>query len=324
MAVINYANVYAGAGFSGESFNICEGHNLSFASPTTTTFTVLGNTITLDSGAFPAWLQEIGKQFTISGTVNNNGVFTVATVSGTVITTVEAIAAEATVAAAYNGSGQTGIIDQLLSVGNGVLTVDCPWDLISTGALSGPVTLDLASLEAETTDQGGMPLNGRPIFLHVLNSNISSTNTLSLLSSTPGTINGSPTFVINNTGDYMFMHVASGLWRCTILPKPGEGLATFKRVPFTAAMWNAGATKNKITIPATGSLSAGQAGPHNLTIYEGYNVDIINTDIDGTDSTSEMVQVEVKFDAVTGNIILLKAEKAKPFNGIALIVGSLD
>jgi hypothetical protein len=324
MALINYATVYAGAGFAGESFNICEGYNLSFVSPTTASFVVAGNTINLTTGAFPAWLQEVGKQFTISGTANNNGVFTVAAASGTVINTVEAIALESAILTNFDGSGCTAIIDQLLSLGNGVLTEDCPFDLISTGTLFGPVTLDLARLEKETTDQGGMAMNGRPLFLHVLNSNVSSTNTITISSSTPGTINGASTFVINNTGDYMLMHVAAGLWRVCILPKPGEGLATFKRVPFTAAMWNAGATKNKITVIASGSLSAGQAGPHNLTIYEGYNVDIINTDIDGTDSTSEMVNVEVKFDAATGNIILLKAEKAKPFNGIALIVGSMD
>jgi len=325
LALINYATVYAGAGFAGESFNVCEGYNLSFASPTTATFTVSGNTITLDTGAFPAWLQVIGKQFTISGTASNDGVYTVAAATGTIINTVEAIAAEAAVLTNFNGSGCTAIIDQLLSLGNGILTEDCPLDLSSTGALFGPVTLDLARLEKESTDQGGMAMNGRPIFFHVLNSNVSATNSISIFTSTVGgTINAAANFVITNTGDYMLVHVADGLWRVCILPRPGEGLATFKRVPFTAAMWNAGATKNKITILASGSPGAGQCGPHNLTIYEGYNVDIINTDINGTDSTSEMVKPEVKFDAATGNIIMLKAEKAQAFNGIALIVGSLD
>jgi hypothetical protein len=121
-----------------------------------------------------------------------------------------------------------------------------------------------------------------------------------------------------NTGDYLFTHVADGVWRCSSMPRPSEAIATLKRILFVAADWVNG-TRNRIKIIPSGSVAPGEIGPHLLTVAGSYLVQVINTDL----TPDEMVDVETQFDA-SGNIWLVKAEKAKAFNGVVVISGAMD
>jgi hypothetical protein len=245
MAKLNYEHVYAGAGFSGETFDVCQG---------------------------PA---------------------------------------------------DTGIIDVLLSAGNGALTEDAPHVLISTGAVGAAADLDLKKMEFESAGKGGAALNGRFFFLSVQNSDID-TNPITIKTSTVGgTINGTAGatgITIDTTGDYLFHHQSAGKWRMNVLPTPAEALATIARVDFINTDWDAGATKNQIVIKQTGGGGGGEAAlPHGLTIASSYVVQILNT----TQSPAEQVDVEIAF-AANGDITLKKAPKGGDFSGTAIIVGSLD
>jgi len=320
MADFTYATVFASAGFAGESFDIAAGYGLSFtAASGDAAFALTGSTITLTAGTWPAWFVT-GKTFTItSGSTLNLGTFTVVSVTGAgkILTVLEAIANESAQTPVIDGSPDTGIIDVLLSAGNGALTADAPLVLMSTGALTSSRTLDITGLETETALEGGEKLPGRFFFLNVLNSDISATVTITVSSS--ATINGSASLTIVNQGDYLFQHVVDGVWRVNILPRPTEGVATLVRVPFTAADWAAG-INNAVVIPQSGALGAGEVGPHGLVKYGSYIVQVINTDL----TPDELVDVEVQFDPATGDITLVKAQKAPAFNGVAVIAGTID
>lgn len=213
------------------------------------------------------------------------------------------------------GPANTDIIDVLLSVGAGVLTSDAPFVLVSTGALGGARTLDISALESESSTLGAQALPGRFFYLSVQNSDIS-TNNITVNSSS--TINGSATFVIASTGDYMFYHVASGVWRVNQLPRPEEPLATIIRLPFASTKWDEGATKNQIKIIPSGTPGTGEIGPHGLQVYGSYVVQVINTDF----TLDEKVNVEIQFDS-SGNIYLKKGG-GQDFSGVVIIVGSMD
>ena len=204
------------------------------------------------------------------------------------------------------GPANTGIIDVLLSAGDGVLTSDAPHVLVSTGALNAAgVALDISALETEKTVDGGEALPGRFFYLSIQNSNISTVNTITVSSS--ATINGAATFVINSTGDYLFHHVAAGVWRVNSLPRPNEPLATIARVNIAAGSW------------ASHAYSIPQA-THGLVAASSYVVNVINQDL----TPDEIVDVEVQFNAATGDITLRKGAKAPNFNGVAVIIGSFD
>lgn len=320
MALMNYATVFASAGFAGEHFDIAAGYNVSYSTTAgDLVFDDTTKTLTLTTGTWPTWIREVGKKFVISGTASNNGTFTTVSVDGTfkVLTVLEVVVDETPAGVTVlNGSADTGIIDVLLGAGNGALTSDAPLVLTSSGALGAARTLDISALEAENAAQGSEALNGRWFYLSVQNSDITAVNSLTISSS--ATINGAASLVVTSPGDYMFFHQSAGAWRANILPRTSEPLATLARIPFTAADWSAG-TLNEITIIPSGSPAAGQVGPHLLTVSGSYIVQIVNTDL----TPDELVDVEVQFDA-SGNITLVKAQKAKPFNGIALIVGALD
>jgi len=213
------------------------------------------------------------------------------------------------------GPANTGVVPVLLSVGNGVLTEDAPHALVSTGALNASRILDITGLEAESVGNGGQALNGRFFYLSVQNTDITSN---SITVSGGSTINGVATFVISTKGDYLFHHIASGVWRCNILATPGEGLATFKRLSFVAADWTNG-TANNIVVSQSSGPAAGQIGPHNMTPYDGYLISVLNTSL----TPNEYVDVEIH-QALNGDITLVKAAKAPAFNGTILISGSLD
>ena len=316
MAKMNYEHVYAAAGFSGDSWDIAVGYNLTFTSAVgAVSFDNATKKITLASGTFPTWLVA-GKVF-YTDSVTNPGPFTVKIRnSGTDITLFETPVNELLVTATLIGSADTKIQDVLLSAGNGILTTDAPLVLVSTGALTAPRTLSISALESESVDQGSEPLRGRFFFLSVQNTDVG-TNSITISSS--ATINGSATFVISSTGEYMFYHIANGLWRAVVLPLPTERLATIARIPFADYKWDEGTTKDTITILQTGSPSLGEVGPHSLTLASSYIVQVINTDL----TPDELVDVEVQY-ATSGNIVLRKAAKAQDFNGVAIIVGALD
>jgi hypothetical protein len=316
--IANYSTVMSAAGFSGGDFDISAGYGLSFTPASADAAFNVAGTITLTAGVWPTWLREVGKVFKITGTTLNNSTFTVVSVDGTfkIMTVKEVVATEAAQTPVCDGSADTAIIDVLLKAGNGVLTCDAPFVLTSTGALTSSRTLSIAGLEVESAQQGSEKMPGRFFYLSVQNSDISPSVKITVSAS--ASINGAGTFEIAHAGDYMFYHVSEGVWRCNIMPRPGESHATIARVPFTSAMWSAG-TVNQIVIIPTGVLAAGQAGPHALKVYGSYVVTVINTDL----TPDEVVDVETQFDGV-GNITLVKAQKAKPFNGVAVIIGSLE
>lgn len=210
------------------------------------------------------------------------------------------------------GPANTGVIDVLLSAGNGALTEDAPHALVSTGALGAARSLDLSGMEVESIANGGQDLNGRFFYLSIQNSDISS-NSITVSGST--SVNSSPTFVISTQGDYLFHHISGGVWRCNILATPGEGTASFKRLTFASGDW----TNNKITVKQALPIGAGEIGPHNLTPYDGYIISILNTSL----TPNEYVDVEIH-QALNGDVTLVKAAKAPAFNGAVMLSGSLD
>jgi len=213
------------------------------------------------------------------------------------------------------GPADSGLIDTLLSVGDGALTEDAPHVLVSTGALGGSRTLDLSGLEAESAAKGGQALDGRFFYLSIQNTDIL-TNSITV--SGGATINGSANYVIQTEGDYLFHHVTGGVWRCNILPRPSEKVATLARVDFLTADWTGG-TADMIKVIQTGSTAAGEVGPHDITASASYVVQVINTDL----TPDELVDVEVQY-ASNGDITLRKARRAPDFNGTAIIIGTLD
>lgn len=217
------------------------------------------------------------------------------------------------------GPANTGVIDVLLSVGNGKLTDEAPHALYSTGSLGGSRVLDITGMESEAVAKGGVALPGRFFYLSVQNTDVVMsgglpTNTITVSGSV--SINGSLTFVISSTGDYMFHHLGGGVWRANILPLPGESSAVFKRIYFTQADW----TNDTITCLGQGPVvNPGEVGPHNITPYDGFLVQILNTSV----TPNEYVDVEIHQQA-NGDITILKAALAPAFDGTFLISGSLD
>jgi len=321
MAKINYTHVFAGAGFSGETWDIAQGYNQSYSSTAgDAAFLASGKTITLTTGTFPAWAAEPGKEIDITGTTSNDGTYTVVSLDGTskILTVKETLVDETPAGVTvFDGSIDTAIQDILLKTGNGALLEDAPHVLESTGALGAARTLDISGMEVELAARGGMDLPGRFFYLSVRNTDVSSTNSITV--SAGLTINGAATFVINNTGDYLFHHTKDGAWRVNLLPRPDEQAAVLKRIPFVAADWDAGAVNDTIKVIQTGTAAAGEVGPHEIAAYDSYLVQIINTDL----SPNEIVDVEVQFDS-NGDVILKKARKAADFAGIVVISGTLD
>ncbi len=212
------------------------------------------------------------------------------------------------------GPANIGVIDVLLSAGDGQLTDEAPHALYSTGALGGDRILNLSGMENEAVGKGGQALPGRFFYLSVQNSDVvAGGNTLTISGGV--SINGSPSFVIQGNEDFMLHHLGGGVWRCNILPSPTQGSAAFTRVSFLTSDW----VNDKITCIQSGSPSAGQVGPHSLIPYDGYLVQILNTSL----TPNEYVDVEMQ-QAANGDISILKAALAPAFNGTFLIAGSLQ
>lgn len=318
MAKMFYETVFAGAGFAGENWDITVGNNNSY---TTTAgdvvFASTDNSATLSTGTWPAWI-VVGTRL-VTDDATNPGPFTVDSVTASKLTFVESVTDDTPVGAVeFDGSANPLIQDVLLSTGNGALTEDTPFVLTSTGALGGTRTLDLSGMEVESAAHGAQALDGRWFYLSVQNSDISATNTITVSGST--SINGNANLVISNTGDYMFYHVDNGVWRVNVLPRPSERLSTMARVAFTAADWQADTgNRGRIKVIQTGTAAAGEVGPHEVTLYDSYIVQVVNTDI----TPNEIVDVEVQIDS-NGDVILHKAPAQPDFNGIVLVNGTLD
>lgn len=331
MAKMNYEHVYAAAGFSGERWDVNLGYNVSLNVVAGDAAWTAGNKrVTLTLGTIPTWMQQIGKVFTVD-VGPNSGPFTVVNYDNATFKWVEVL--ETVVndtpagASTFDGSSDTKLQSLLLKNAaepvEAALTEDAPLCLISSGALGANRTLNLAGMEVETLARGGQPLNGRFVYLSIQNTDVN--NTLSgyrLRVKGSATVNGAAYVDINSPGDYWFVHDQNGAWRVNVLPTPGEALATLTRIPFTAAKWGQHPTnKNTIVCLQTGAPGAGQIGPHLLTIYSTYLIQVYNTD---NATWTEQVDVEIKVDKLTGDITLQKAQKAIPFNGILVISGSLD
>ena len=210
------------------------------------------------------------------------------------------------------GPANTGVINVLLSAGDGALTDQAPHVLVSTGALTAPRALDISGMETESANGGSQALKGRFFYLSVLNTNIV-TNNITITSS--GTINGEASLVIDFEGDYLFHHVAGGVWRVNVLPRTVPDTASLIRLVIASGDW----TNNSVKVLATGTPGVGEIGPHGLAAYNSYLVQVINTD----QTPDEMVDVELQF-AASGDITLRKAPKAPAFNGVVVISGTTD
>jgi hypothetical protein len=204
------------------------------------------------------------------------------------------------------GPANTGVIDTLLSAGDGTLTEDAPISVISTGLLNAARTLDLTSLEAA---------DGRILLLSVRNSDISGVNTLTLLATT--SINGfGPTtgFVIDEEKNYWLVHETGGIWRAYEQRLDFGAAAVIFRDTFAAADWTAG-TNNQITILRTGAPAAGEIGPHNLMDADSYVIQVYR------DSDDELVDTGVVVNSATGDITLTKTGLGADFDGRIIVVG---
>lgn len=316
MAKLNYEHVFSGAGFSGDSWNVAKGYDLEFTSAAlAVTFLVANSRIQLSSGTFPSWF-KVGKYFTTDAPLNPGPFIVKAIISATEIEVHEVLVSEVAVTVVFNGDKDLGIQDILLKTGNGALTDDTPHVLVSTGALGAARQLSIAGMEVESAAKGSMPLPGRFFYLSVQNTDLP-TNPLTVVAS--GTLNGIASLIIDDTGDYLFHHVGSGVWRVNELAAPPTDLATIKRVSFLASDWDAGAIKNTIKIIPSGSPVAGEVGPHGLLVAGSYLAQVINTDL----TPDEQVDVEIQF-AGDGSITLKKSPKADDFSGVIIIAGSLS
>jgi hypothetical protein len=325
MAKQNYEHVHASAGFSGERWDVNLGYNVSYASPALdVTFVAATKKIQLSTGTFPAWMVA-GKTF-VTDSVLNPGPFTIMEVnSSTEITVLETVAAEAAVTVNFNGSANTLIQDTLLKdlapLAEANLTEDAPHLLVSSGALGGNRILNISALEVESAVKGGRALKGRFFQLSVQNSDVNNSFTgYSLTVKGSGTVNGAASLVITSPNDYWFTHDQNGNWIATLMPSPGDKIATTKRIPFAAGKWNEGANKNTIRVLQSGIPGLGEIGPHELANYDTYQVQV--WDLSGT--RSELVDAEIQVDKTTGDIIIQKASLGANFAGEVIITGTLD
>jgi hypothetical protein len=108
----------------------------------------------------------------------------------------------------------------------------------------------------------------------------------------------------------------SSLPRCGGSTPSSGGNATIARVPFTAKDWSAGIVNQIVVIPS-GIPSNGQVGPHGLVVASNYGITVVNIDV----TPDEVIDCETHFTS-TGFITLVKSQKARPFNGVIIIVGS--
>ena len=195
------------------------------------------------------------------------------------------------------------IIDVLLSVGNGALTGNAPINMISTGTLGAPRTLNITATEQ----------NGRVFFLSVRNTDIT-TNNLTVTATTD--INGGgASFVISAARDFLFVHESGGTWRAYEQKLNLSNFARVFRATFTALTWSAG-TVNQITIIQTGAPAAGQIGPHGLAVASSYVVQVYR------DSDNRLVDTGVIVNGGTGNITLTKTGLGVDFAGRVIVVGT--
>lgn len=204
------------------------------------------------------------------------------------------------------GPANAGIIDVLLSAGNGALKVDAPMTLRSTGPLGATRTLDLS----------GMENDGRLVFLSIENTDIA-TNNLVLSPST--SINGAASITSSEVTQWILFHLSGGVWfALRQWPQNTVQGAGVRRLAFEATNWSLGPTDEiKITQSVAPSISAGEIGPHGLDVASMYHVQVYDT----SGAVNVRVGVQVEVDPATGNITMRKA--ASDFKGEVIIIGDL-
>lgn len=199
------------------------------------------------------------------------------------------------------GPANTGVIDVLLSAGDGTLTQDAPINMISTGALGATRDLDITGIEDD----------GRVFFISVRNSDIT-TNDLTITATTD--INGGgTTLTVSEATDYLFVHETGGTWRAYV---QSQSVASgIFRDTFVAGDWTGG-TAHEIDIIQTGAPGAGDIGPHGLAIASSYLVQVY------ADANDRQVRVGVEINGGTGDITLVKAPLAPNFAGRVIVGGT--
>lgn len=208
------------------------------------------------------------------------------------------------------GPANTGVIDVLLSVGNGALTDNAPLVMRSTGPLGAAQrVLDISAMEQD----------GRIFILNVENTDISpATNELIITPSV--TVNGTAAFAIDEPSHWFFVHTSGGVWFAFRMFTEDDKVveaARLVRISFALTTW-ANGTADELKILRTGAASApaGEIGPHKMDIADTYIVQVYDKT-----GTPELVNVEVTVDSATGNIFLKKAPLAGDFNGEVIIIG---
>lgn len=205
------------------------------------------------------------------------------------------------------GPDNTGVIDVLLSVGDGALTAETPLTLRSTDALGAARQLDLTALEVN---------NGRMLAISFENTDLA-TNNVTLV---PGTsINGAGSIAVSEVSQWVLFHLNGGVWfALRQWPQNTVEGAAVRRLAFVVGAWAAGVA-NEVTITQSAGPGAGQIGPHSLDVASNYVVMVYDTD----GANPELVTVDVEVDAATGNITLAIAGPGLAFGGEVIIVGDL-
>ena len=86
-------------------------------------------------------------------------------------------------------------------------------------------------------------------------------------------------------------------------------------VVFTVADWLAGSSVNEIVVIPSGTPGAGEVGPHTQPIGRAYGMSVFKDDLPLTIG----VDIELKISLATGEITLIKAPLADPFDGRIII-----
>lgn len=205
------------------------------------------------------------------------------------------------------GPANVGVIDTLLSVGNGQLQVGAPFTLRSTGALGAGRTLDLTAVEA-------VP---RTFFFDVFNTDLNPNN---LILSPSVSINGAASISISEVSQWILYHVGGGVWYgLRQWPQNTVEGAAVKRLSFAIGVWAAG-TADEIIITQSAGPGPGEIGPHGLDIADSYEVQVYRLAGGGL---MTLLIVQTVVDPATGNITLTIANPGLAFPGTVIIVGDI-
>ena len=204
------------------------------------------------------------------------------------------------------GPANVGVIDTLLSAGDGQLQVGAPFMLRSTGALGAGRTLDLTAVEAAP----------RTLFFDVSNTDLNPNN---IVLSPSVSINGAPSISVAEVSQWILYHVGGGVWYgLRQWPQNTIEGAAVKRLAFDSGVWAAG-TANEITITQSAGPGPGQIGPHGLDIANTYVVQVYSLRL----GVMVLQLLTTIVDPATGNITVQIADSSLAFGGTVIIVGDV-